>query len=71
MKTINRLSDILVSMNTSANWGKLFKIIKCCMVYAFRIYRLLFVECIFCFLYAKRPIYIFGITWYDFARKEC
>ena len=40
METINRLTDILVSMNTPADRGKLFKIIKmkCCMglwVYSF------------------------------------
>ena len=31
METINRLTDILVSMNTPADRGKLLKIIKCCM----------------------------------------
>lgn len=31
METVNRLTDVLVTMNTPADRGKLFKIIKCSM----------------------------------------
>lgn len=37
METINRLTDILVTMNTPADRGKLFKIIK--MLYGLALFR--------------------------------
>lgn len=37
METINRLTDVLVSMNTPADRGKLFKIIK--MLYGLTVFR--------------------------------
>ena len=39
METVNRLTDVLVTMNTPADRGKLFKIIKCSMAYGLALFR--------------------------------